>query len=92
MTKPWPITKHPGGWSVDDGEGLSVWLAEEPARRYAATPLLIEAVRNACERHCCAFCGATTLSGHAKHVISGAGKHAADCLGIAALRAAGETP
>lgn len=86
MTEPWPITKHENGWSVADGEGTSYWLVEAQARRYAAMPLLIEAVKNLLRfRDDCPWCRSHLLS-------QSVSIHEPDCLGIAALRAAGETP
>lgn len=94
MTEPWPVTYSGSeGWSVLHPHLGHTWFATEPeARRYAATPLLIEAVKDGLRvmHHddlrfwvACGYCGA-------EETIPDWIKHAPDCLGIAALRAAGE--
>ena len=80
MAEPWPVTgSAEDGWFVKDDSGTSCWLDEQSARRYAALPVLIATIEDACNRADCGFCGEDDDVGHA-----------VDCPGIAALKAAGE--
>lgn len=90
MVETWPVIPPlPGGtsWAVDDGNQF--WTnfdTEVEARRYAALPVLIAALREACcEGAWCKFCEADIDEGGSIH-------HDTDCPGIAALKAAGEEP
>lgn len=83
MAEPWPVTQHPDApemWIVEDDRGKSGWLDEQAARRYAAMPVMFEAVRAAIKGRQYLVCGVCGIyDGHTK-----------DCPGIAALKAAGE--
>lgn len=88
MAEPWPVIQpfHDGcSWAVDDGsECWTAFSTEADARRYAALPALIAALREACcEGAWCRFCEADLDE-------DGSIPHDDDCPGIAALKAAGE--
>lgn len=87
MTEPWPMGEDFLCWFVDPPDAARARFATEAeAHRYAATPLLIEAVKNLLRfRDDCPWCRSHLLS-------QSVSIHEPDCLGIAALRAAGETP
>lgn len=85
MAEPWPVKASdigPGWFEVTDDANFSCWPTEKLARRYAALPVLIAAIRKGLNSNgkrylMCGFCD--VYDGHTK-----------DCDGIAALKAAGE--
>lgn len=85
MTKPWPmspsVVNGPGWWDAHDDMHVTHWDNEQSARRYAALPVLIATIRDACNEAHCLFCDR-----HEHRMV----KHRSDCPGIAALKAAGE--
>lgn len=88
MVETWPVIQpfregYP--WAVDhDCESWANFDTEAAARRYAALPVLIAALRAACcEGAWCRFCEADLDE-------DGSIPHDDDCPGIAALKAAGE--
>lgn len=82
MAEPWPISKLGHGFHVL-GDEPTLFVTEKAARRYAALPVLLATIREACEPPQCAFC-CEIASDEFPFV------HMTDCPGIAALKAAGE--
>lgn len=86
MAEPWPVERFSAScWRVlhDSAhhDSIDFWH-EEHARRYAALPVLIAALREACcEGAWCRFCEAEIDE-------DGSIPHDDDCPGIAALKAA----
>lgn len=88
MTEPWPIVRSTlGDLKVRNSDGYNVWFPiEKAARHYAATPVMLETIRDACNsKEGCKFCKLA----HSQW-IDGEFIHLSWCPGIAALKMAGE--
>lgn len=101
MAEPWPVKPSdigPDWFEVTDDANFSCWPTEKLARRYAALPVLLATIRNGLSRDSglgyprCAFCyGNPTFVGtDDEQSVLRSVAHDEDCLGIAALKAAGE--